>query len=434
MNININRVFGVLFLVIFISVLVVLFNSKYYNLIFIVSSFVYIIYGLVFLNIFEKHTDFSDPIPKYYPKLTVLIPAHNEESTILDTIKGVKNLEYPKPLEIIVLDDGSADGTYEKIKNIKDVKVVRFEKNKGKASVLNHGISISKGEFIVTIDADTYPQKDALMKMIGHFNDLKVGAVTTLVTVDKPKSFLQRLQELEYYAAFGFWHKSLSSIDCLYVTPGPMSIYRRKALLEIGGYDEGNITEDMEIALNLKKHSYKIACCVNTKVSTGVPYNIKSFIRQRLRWYRGALYNSLFKHKSLHFDKKNIEFGFFIFPLFLSTIFIAASLIFGIIFLNVKIIIDTISLFLMNLSAGGFNWNFLFNWDIFMIPAYYINMLIISSIWGYFLYRGYKLDKERSMNKGSIYIIFYLFFYGLILGAMYLLSIFYEALGINKKW
>jgi len=64
----------------------------------------------------------------------------------------------------------------------------------------------------------------------------------------------------------------------------------------------------------------------------------------------------------------------------------------------------------------------------------YLDMLIITSIWGYFLYRGYKLDKERDANKGSIYIIFYLFFYGLILGGMYLLSIVYESLGINKKW
>ena len=434
MGIKVNRVFGALFLVIFISILVVLFNSKYHITIFIVASFVYVIYGLIILNIFEKHTNFEDPTPTKFPSLSVVIPAHNEELSIVGTINAVKNLEYPKPFEIIVLDDGSTDGTYEKIKNIKGINFVRFKKNKGKAVVLNHGVSIAKGELIVAIDADTYPRKDALMKMVGYFDDSKMGAVTTIVTVDKPKSFLQKIQELEYYAAFGFWHKSLSTIDCLYVTPGPMSIYRKSALLEIGGYDEGNITEDMEIALNLKKHGYRIACCVNTKVSTGVPDTLKGFIRQRLRWYRGAIYNSMFKHSSLHFDKKNKEFGFFIFPLFVSTIFITASLLFGIIFLNVKILIDTISTLLMNLSSGGFNWNFLFNWDLLMIPAYYLDMLIITSIWGYFLYRGYKLDKERDANKGSIYIIFYLFFYGLILGGMYLLSIVYESLGINKKW
>lgn len=434
MNINYKRVFGVLLLVLFIYTLIYFFNSRYYNLIFIITSCIYVIYGLIFLDIFNKHTKFEDPVPTSFPSVSVLIPAHNEEETIVKTIEGVKNLEYKKPIEIIVLDDGSKDNTYSLIKDIKGIKVIKFEKNQGKASVLNYGIKLAKGDLIIVIDADTYPNKDSLMKMVGHFNNQQVGAVTTLVTVDKPRTFIQKLQELEYYAAFGFWHKSLSSIDGLYVTPGPMSIYRKSALKKIGGYDEGNITEDMEIALNLKKHGYKIECCTNTKVVTGVPKDWKTYIRQRLRWYRGAIYNSLFKHRSLHFNSENKEFGYFIFPLFVTTIFIASSLFFGIVFLNVKILINSLYTFFMNVTSGGFNWNFLFNWDFFMIPVYYIDMIIIASIWGYFLYRGLKLDKERDINTGSIYILFYLFFYGLILGGMYLLSITYEALGIRKKW
>ncbi|MDD5649937.1 MAG: glycosyltransferase family 2 protein [Candidatus Nanoarchaeia archaeon] len=431
---NYNRIIGLVFLIVFIFFLVIFFNSSYYNLIFIITSCIYVIYGLIFLDIFNKHTIFEDPIATKYPSVSVLIPAHNEEESIVKTINAVKNLEYKKPLEIIVLDDGSTDNTYNYIKDIKGIKVIKFEKNKGKAAVLNHGISIAKGELVIVIDADTYPKKEALMKMVGYFEDQTVGAVTTVVTVDKPKTLLQKLQSLEYYAAFGFWHKSLSAIDGLYVTPGPMSIYRKSALLKIKGYDEENITEDMEIALNLKKHGYKLACCTNTKVVTGVPKDIKSYIRQRLRWYRGAIYNSLFKHRSMHFNSQNKEFGFFIFPLFVATIFIASSLFFGILFLNTKILINTFYSFLMNISNGGFNWSFLYNWDFFMIPVYYLDMIIIASIWGYFLYKGIKLDKERDINTGSLSILFYLFFYGLILGGMYFLSITYEALGIRKKW
>jgi hypothetical protein len=88
----------------------------------------------------------------------------------------------------------------------------------------------------------------------------------------------------------------------------------------------------------------------------------------------------------------------------------------------------------MNITSGGFNWNFLLNWDAFMIPVYYIDMIIIASIWGYFLYKGLQLDKQRDINTGSIYILFYLFFYGLILGGLYFLSITYEALAIKRKW
>ena len=347
-----KRIFGFLFLILFVIILTVFFSSRYYPIIFIFTSLIFIGSGFIFLEVFQKHTLFEDPIPEKYPDITILIPAHNEEETIASTIESVKNLKYPKKVEIIVLDDGSADNTYESVKKIKGIKIFRAEKNMGKAAILNKGISMAKGEIVGNIDADTYPEKDALIKMIGHFNNKNMGAVTTLVTVDKPKNFLQKLQQLEYYVAFGFWHKSLSTMDGLYVTPGPMSLYRKEALLKINGFDEGNITEDMEIALNLKQHGYQIECCTNTKVATGVPMTWKGYFKQRLRWYRGAIYNSLFKHRSLHFNKKNKDFGYFIFPLFLGTIFIGASLVFGIIFLNLRYFFNMSYVYIMEFLKG----------------------------------------------------------------------------------
>lgn len=432
-RLNKSRILGFLFLIAFIAILCIMFSSSYYPIIFILTSIIFIGSGFIFLDIFQKHTKFEDPIPERYPSITILIPAHNEEEGIAGTIGAVKKMEYPTPIEIIVLDDGSTDKTYEIAKRFKGIKIFRAEKNMGKAAVLNKGISLAKGEIVGNVDADTYPNKDVLMKMIGYFNDEKVGASTALVIVDKPKTFLEKLQQLEYYVAFGFWHKSLSTIDGLYVTPGPMSLYRKSALLKIGGYDEKNITEDMEIALNLKQHGYKIGCCINSKVSTSVPSTFKGYFKQRLRWYRGAIYNS-FKHKKLFFNKNNKHFGYFVFPLFLLTIFVGASLVFGTIFLNFKYFFNFIYIYSMEIIKGGFNLGSFFNFDILNFPAYYINFLIIAFIWGFFLYQGLKLDKTRDIKAKPIHFAFYLVFYSLLLSFMYFVSIFYEFLEINKKW
>jgi len=165
----------------------------------------------------------------------------------------VKNLNYPSKKEIIVVDDGSNDNSQNILKKIKGIKTILKKKNEGKAAALNDGITAAKGGYVVTIDSDTYPESDCLEKMVSHMEE-GISAVTGFVRAHNTKGIVEKIQEVEYLIAFGFFQKVLSDINAILVTPGPMSLYRKSVLKKIGGFDEKNITEDMEIAFRIRKY------------------------------------------------------------------------------------------------------------------------------------------------------------------------------------
>ena len=105
-----------------------------------------------------------------------------------------------------MVDDASTDDTFAIAKRFPQVEVIKHEKNLGKAASINLALKKTKGELVACIDSDTYPARDALKRMVALFNEPKVGAATALICVEKPKSFVQKVQEIEYHAAFGFWH------------------------------------------------------------------------------------------------------------------------------------------------------------------------------------------------------------------------------------
>lgn len=254
------------------------------------------------------------------PSVTIIIPAYNEEEHIHGTINSVKNLFYPKDLiEIIVVDDGSTDKTAEIARRAG--VIVLGKENSGKANAINLGIEKAMGEIIACVDADSYPDSNALIRMIHHFNDPQVAAVTSAILVNDPKNFLQRLQEVEYIL-IAWGRKLLEYLHSVYVTPGPLSLYRRDILLKVGGFDQDALTEDIEIAWRLQKKGYKIKMELSAKVYTNVPQRFRDWWNQRLRWDIGGI-QTVKMYKSAFFNRNYGIFGLFIVPFFSISIIIS---------------------------------------------------------------------------------------------------------------
>jgi cellulose synthase/poly-beta-1,6-N-acetylglucosamine synthase-like glycosyltransferase len=252
------------------------------------------------------------------PKVSIIIPAFNEEDNIEGAIRCVKSLNYPKRLlEVIVVDDGSEDSTYENAKLVGGIKLLH-QKNKGKASALNLGVSKSTGDIVGCVDADSRPMPDALIKAIPHFYDLgdsSVAGVTTSIFVNNKKKIIEHLQWLEYVMIV-FVRKILEFIESIYVTPGAFSLYRKDVLLKLGGFDERVLTEDIEIAWRLLKNGYRIRMSRESRVLTKVPNDVKAWWKQRVRWNIGGLQTGV-KYLFTIFKDEFGVLGQFVAPFFI---------------------------------------------------------------------------------------------------------------------
>ena len=253
-------------------------------------------------------------LSKNLPYLSVLTAAYNEESSIKETIYSIQNSDYPKKLlEIIVINDGSTDKTLQIIRKIKGIKIIN-KANSGKADSLNQALKIAKGKIVAIIDADSFPDKDAFKKMVSYFKNKEVGAVTSTILVKNKNNLLGKLQNIEYMM-IAYGRKLLEYLDAVFVTPGALSMYRKKALLKIGGFDKNNLTEDIEIAWHLLSKKYKIKMCFAAKAYTIVPDKFKKWWRQRLRWDIGG-FQTLYKYKYTALRRNYSTLGTFVVPFF----------------------------------------------------------------------------------------------------------------------
>ncbi len=288
------------------------------NILYLIFIFASLYVSFLFLILFFKNTKdmFKDVYSKKLPFLSILIPTYNEEESIKETINVIKKTTYPKNLmEIIVINDGSTDNTLNILKGFKNIKILN-KKNSGKADSINQALKITKGQFVAVIDADSHPEPDAFLKMIPYFEDKEVAAVTSSVLVKNKTKLLEILQAIEY-TLIAWARKLLEFIGSVYVTPGALSIYRKKALEKIGGFDTKNITEDIEITWNMLKNLYKTKICLSARTYTVVPNTIKKWWKQRLRWNIGGI-QTMNKYKYVLFRKKYGMLGMFVAPFFLS--------------------------------------------------------------------------------------------------------------------
>lgn len=388
----------------------------YLTLMFIALYMFFFFVILVFKN---KKKLFFSPSLTNYPHVTILIPAYNEELSIGDTISYVSNLEYPKnKLEIIVINDGSKDKTKDVIlKNISKYKNVKIldKNNTGKADSLNQGIKIAKGEFIAVVDSDSFPSKDSLKKIIGFFDDPQMAAVTSFVNIRNVEdNFLTRIQSIEY-VLMGWARKVLDFVDSVYVTNGPLSVYRKDYILKVEGFDPKSITEDIDITWNMLSHDYKTAMCLDARVSTIAPSNFKDWFKQRTRWGMGGL-QAIFKYKKLFF--KRGMFGAFVLPFVSFSIILSLFGFFFSIYLLMKSsIITSFTIF----YSVKINAPFINSYNLIFYPSvilFYTLILFISSVgyYNYILIKTGHLDKfsYKKFFNMCFYVLLYLMVYPIV--------------------
>ena len=283
-----------------------------------IAIYLLFLYFLLYLN--NKKTLFSSPKAKREYSVSVLVPAWNEEETIGETIKAIFDVDYSIK-ELMVINDGSTDKTKEIVqklmKKYSNLKLIDKE-NTGKGDSLNVGIEKAEGELIAVIDADSYPAKDSFKKLVGFFEEEKVGAVTCVIVPRNAERFFEKLQSIEY-RVIAFTRKLLGYVDAIYVVPGPLAIYRTSALNEIGGFDSKNMTEDIEIIWHLTKAGYERRMGLSTYVTTTVPNKFKKWYSQRRRWNIGGL-QCIAKYRE-YFLKKGM-LGCFILPFFVIQLFL----------------------------------------------------------------------------------------------------------------
>ncbi len=272
-------------------------------------------YGLVYLK--NKEQIFSCPKAIKNYSLSIVVPCYNEEKSIGGTIQSLLNLNYPDLKKIIIVDDCSTDNSFNIIKEYAEkypkIVLLKTPKNTGKAAgAKNYGAKFANTELIGFVDADSYPQKDSVKNMIGFFQNKKVAAVTASILVKEKDKFIERLQAVEY-RIIAFTRKILGFVGAIYVTPGPLAVYRKSYFDELGGFDEENLTEDIELTWNLLSKGYRVEMSLPSKAYTVAPNTLKAWYRQRIRWNVGGIQTILKYRKT--FARKGI-LGCFVLPFF----------------------------------------------------------------------------------------------------------------------
>ncbi len=292
------------------------------------------------LAIYQKYREFKQlDSPGYIPSLTVLIPAYNEEKVISRTIESILEASYPDK-EIIVIDDGSKDRTYQIAMGYtnRGVKVIH-RPNGGKATALNHGLLFARGEIIVIVDADSQITKNTLVELVKPFRDPSVAAVAGNIKVLNRRNFLTNCQSLEYIASINIYRRALDIFGSVTVVPGALGAYRREVMQGGGSYDTDTLVEDFDVTIKALKSGQIVQASTSAVSYTEAPLSVKDFVKQRLRWYRGN-FQAMWKHRDAVF---NSRYGFLqklVFPhMVISMIFLPLAGLVNIVS-SIQIIVD----------------------------------------------------------------------------------------------
>jgi len=395
---------------------------EFITIVFLIYTFIALYFFFLFLLIYlqNKEKFFYYPKAKKQYSLSMVVPCYNEEKDIGGTIESLLNIGYKGLKKIIIVDDCSTDNSYnimkEYARKYPQVMAVQTPKNTGNAAgAKNYGAKFVKTELIGFTDADSYPEKGSINKMVGFFNDSQVGAVTSTVLVKNRNKFIEKLQSIEY-KVIKFSRKLLEFIDSIYVTPGPLAVYRRKAFDSVGRFDEENLTEDIEITWNLQMHNWKVRMCVPSRVYSVAPSKIKEWLSQRNRWNMGGL-QTIVKYKKQALKGKGM-LGAFILPFFVLSWLLG---LFGIFILVYRLLRELIVRYLSTKYSIGAQTAILTLREINLTPHVLIFLGLTLFLFGlFFTLIALSNVKEKQYKRIGVftlgfYLIFYLLAYPIIL-------------------
>jgi cellulose synthase/poly-beta-1,6-N-acetylglucosamine synthase-like glycosyltransferase len=432
-------------------------ESIFVNMFFILTLFLsgsYVILGIFSAMALRKHLRKNSYVnynslvlSPLSPKISIIAPAFNESKTIIDNVRTLLSLYYNN-FEVILVNDGSTDNTFEKIKEEYELTKVNYyfdyhipcerirgvyksknpsynrlividKKNGGKADSLNAGINICQSSLFISIDADSIIETDSILKLVKPFleeKDRKVigaGGVIRIVNscdvergqirqIHLPGQILPRLQVLEYTRAFLLGRMAWSRLDGLMLISGAMGIFDRETVIKGGGYSIKTVGEDMELVLRMRRRlaeegvKYEVTYIPDPLCWTQVPSDVKSLYTQRTRWTRG-LVESLWTHRKIFLNKIYGRLGLLGYPYWFFFEWLAPLIAFSGFIYSIYLVV-----------TNSINWPFYLLLFLF-IYTFAVSLSIWAILFEEITYHKYK--KKRDVLKLLVAALLEPFFY-----------------------
>ncbi|HKR71632.1 MAG TPA: bifunctional polysaccharide deacetylase/glycosyltransferase family 2 protein, partial [Streptosporangiaceae bacterium] len=277
------------------------------------------------------------------PGVSVVIPAFNEAAGIAATVSSIIASDYPGELEVIVVDDGSTDGTADIVRALRlpDVRVIR-QLNSGKPAALDRGIAEAWFDILVLVDGDTIFARDSLLRLALRMRDPDVGAVSGNTKVANRHGLLGRWQHLEYVMGFNLERRMFDILGTMPTVPGAIGAFKRATLADVGGLSSSTLAEDTDLTMAICRSGWRVVYEPRALAWTEAPSTLRQLWRQRYRWCYGTM-QSMWKHKraviehgpSGQFGRRCLLYLAFyqiLMPLMAPVVDLAA--VYGLIFLN----------------------------------------------------------------------------------------------------
>jgi peptidoglycan-N-acetylglucosamine deacetylase len=260
----------------------------------------------------ERHMQYDET---FLPPVSVVLAAYNEEAVIVRTVESILRNGYER-LEVIVVDDGSKDRTLEVLRESfeGDPKVrVITQPNGGKSAALNNAIAHAACEILVAVDADTLFRAGTIQKLVRHFKDPRVGAVSGNARVGNRRNLITRFQSIEYIYGFNLDRRALDYLNAITVVPGAVGAWRKDLVLAAGGFGHDTLAEDADLTLAIRRDGYLIRYEQDAIAYTEAPEDTRSLAKQRFRWSFGTL-QAAWKHRDALFVPRYGTLGFIALP------------------------------------------------------------------------------------------------------------------------
>ncbi|GAB6858536.1 bifunctional polysaccharide deacetylase/glycosyltransferase family 2 protein [Microbacterium xylanilyticum] len=232
--------------------------------------------------------------------VTVIVPAYNESAGIEAAVRSIAASTHP--VEVIVVDDGSSDGTADIVERLAlpGVRVIR-QANGGKPAALNTGIAAASHELIVMVDGDTVFEPDTVTRLVQPFADPAVGAISGNTKVVNRSGILGRWQHIEYVVGFNLDRRLFDLAECMPTVPGAIGAFRRSALAGVGGVSDDTLAEDTDLTMSILRAGWRVVYREDARAWTEVPASLGALWRQRYRWCYGTM-QAMWKHRRAVFQ------------------------------------------------------------------------------------------------------------------------------------
>lgn len=383
-------------------------------------TFIAIIPG--FMNAFVAMALLLDKRPritdiKRYPPVTILIAAYNEEKAITATLSGIFLQDYSADIQVIVIDDGSTDGTVNIVRSFEqahaNLTLLDLKVNGGKASALNQGLKICQTDIVVSIDADSYILKSGIRHLVARYlsdpADTRAVAGSVLIRNSR-ENWITKAQEWDYFLGIATIKRIQSLFQGTLVAQGAFSLYDHKTLIELGGWPE-MVGEDIVLTWKILLAGYRVGHAENALAFTDCPNTLKKFIKQRQRWSRGLM-ETFRENPTILFKPR------------LSTIYVWWNMMFPLMDIA----------FTFGFLPGIVLASFGIYWIAGPMTLSLLPMAFLLNIQMYIKGKAMFDEQGLKVRKNMSGFLFYVVAYGLILQPACVYGYFSEFLSLRKTW